>query len=89
MGSDYLRLPKDSDEIRELIARFENRFDFPQASGCLDGTHIPVRQPIENSQDYFCCKMKYSSNVQALYDYRRMFLDVEIMWPGSVHDARV
>ena len=89
MGSDYLRLPKDSDEMKELIARFENCFGFPQAFGCLDGTHIPQRQPTENRQDYFCYKMKYSLNVQALCDYRGMFLDVEIMWPGSVHDARV
>ena len=33
--------------------------------------------------------MKYSLNVQALCDHRGMFLDVEIMWPGSVHYARV
>ena len=89
MGPEYLKLPKNVDEIKDLISRFENRFGFPQAFGCLDGTHIPIRQTIENSQDYFCYKMKYSLNVQALCDYRGVFLDVEIMWPGSVHDARV
>lgn len=33
--------------------------------------------------------MKYSVNVQALCDYRGFFLDVDINWPGSAHDARV
>lgn len=89
VGPQYLKLPKSLDEMKELISKFESRFGFPQAFGCLDGTHIPIRQPTENSQDYFCYKMKRSLNVQALCDYRGIFLDVEINWPGSVHDARV
>ena len=89
LGPEYLRLPKDVNEMKGMIGCFENRFGFPQAFGCLDGTHIPIKQPTENSHDYFCYKMKFSLNVQALCDYRGVFLDVEIMWPGSVHDARV
>ena len=89
LGPEYLRLPKDVNEMKEIMGRFENRFGFPQAFGCLDGTHIPIKQPTENSHDYFCYKMKFSLNVQALCDHRGVFLDVEIMWPGSVHDARV
>ena len=85
----YLRLPSTVDEMKTLISKFETRFGLPQAFGCLDGTHIPLRQPTENSQDYFCYKMKYSLNIQALCDYRGLFLDVDINWPGSVHDARV
>ena len=78
-GPEYLRLPKDVNEMKEMMGRFENRFGFPQAFGCLDGTHIPIEEPTENSHDYFCYKMKFSLNVQALCDYRGVFLDVEIM----------
>ena len=60
LGPEILRLPRDTNEMTNLISMFEKRFGFPQAFGCLDGIHIPIRQPIENSQDYFCYKMKYS-----------------------------
>ena len=33
--------------------------------------------------------MKYTINVQAVCDYRGVFLDVDCRWPGSVHDAKV
>ncbi len=55
---------------------FEQRLAFPQSF-----------QPKENSNDYFCYKMKYSLIVQALCDYQGVFQDVEVMWPGSVHDS--
>ena len=42
MGPEYLKLPKNVDEIKDLVSRFENRFGFPQAFGCLDGTCIPI-----------------------------------------------
>ena len=33
--------------------------------------------------------MKYTINVQAICDYNGRFTDVDIKWPGSLHDARV
>ena len=33
------------------------------AFGCVDGTHIPIKCPSDNSQDYFCL---YSS-IQLMY----------------------
>ena len=50
LGPEYSRLPKDVNEMKEMMGRFENRFGFPQAFDCLDGTHIPIKQPNENSQ---------------------------------------
>ena len=75
--------------MRELIVKFESRHGFPQAFGCVDGTHITIVQPLENSHDYFSYKMKYTLNVQGICDYQGRFIDVDCRWPGSVHDAKV
>ena len=60
-----------------------------QAFGCIDGTHVPILRPVKDPQDYYCYKMFHSLNVQAVCDYRGIFMDVECRWPGSVHDAKV
>lgn len=89
LGPEMISFPKTKNEIKEAVAKFEEKFGFPQCIGCIDGTHIPIKKPIENPQNYFCYKMKYSLNVQAVCDEAGLFTNVEIKWPGSVHDARV
>ena len=89
VGKTFIRLPKDNEETQNIMNAFESKFAFPQVFGCIDGTHIPIKRPTENPQDYFCYKMKYLLNVQAICDEKGMFLDVDTRWPGSVHDAKV
>ena len=57
--------------------------------GCVDGTHIPIKQLSENPHEYFSYKMSYSINCQTSCDAYGQFTNVEIRWPGSVHDARI
>ena len=89
LGPKYIYMPQDCDEMREKVSEFEAKFGMIQAMGCIDGTHIPIKKPHKNSQDYFFYKQFYSLNVQAICDYRGQFMDVECVWPGSVHDAKV
>ena len=60
-----------------------------QAFGCIDGTHVPLKRPQTNSQDYFNYKLFFPLNIQAICDSKGYFMDVECKWPGSVHDAKV
>ena len=55
----YIRWPKTREETREKVSRFEAKFGMIQAFGCIDGTHVPIKCPLENSQDYFCYKQYY------------------------------
>ena len=63
--------------MREQVSQFEAKFGMIQAFGCIDGPHISIKCPLKNSQDYFCYKKYYSLNVQAVSDYKGMFMDVE------------
>lgn len=88
-GPNVIKLPTTEQEMMELVSKMENKFGFPQGFGCVDGTHIPILSPKENPHDYFSYKMKHTLNVQAVCDYKGTFLDVDVRWPGSVHDSRV
>ena len=89
LGPQYIRLPKTREEMKEKVSEFEAKFGIIQAFRRIDGTHIPIKCPLENSQDYFCYKQYYSLNVQAVCDFKGMFMDVECRWPGRVHDSKV
>ena len=89
LGPMFIVFLSTKNEVKEAASRFEAKFGFPQAIGCIDGAHMPIKQPTENARDYFCYKMKYSINCQAICDEKGHFIDVDINWPGRVHDARV
>lgn len=52
--------------MQETVSEFERKFGIIQAFGCIDGTHIQIKRPRENSQDYFCYKQYFSLNTQAI-----------------------
>ena len=89
LGPDLIKFPTEKNKVLEASSQFLEKFGFPQVIGCIDGTHIPIKQPTENSRDYFSYKMTYSINCQAICNAFGQFLDVEIKLPGSVHDAHV
>ncbi len=89
LGPKYLHLPRDEDQMRRKVAEIEAKYGMPQAFGLIDGTHIRIKRPTMNSQDYFSYKGYFSFNVQAVCDCNGIFMDVDCRWPGSVHDAKV
>ena len=89
LSHKYINVPKTEEEVQKLVASFYSERGFPQCIGAIDGTHIPIKKPGENAVDYINRKGFYSLNVQACVDANCCFFDVNIKWPGSVHDARV
>ena len=79
----------EGNSLREVINVFERRWGFPQTVGAIDGTHIPILRPQDSAADYYNRKGYYSILMQAVVDCRGIFVDVNIGWPGKVHDARV
>ena len=75
--------------LKVVIDGFKNNFDFPQCAGTVDGTHIPVLLHQEYPADYYNRKGWHSILMQGVVDHQGRFIDINIGWPGRVHDARV
>ena len=84
----YVKIPEGT-KLREIVDSFETCWGFLQAAGAIDGSHIPIIRPDESASDYYNQKGYYSIIMQAMVDFRGLFMDVCIGWPGKVHDARV
>ena len=84
----YVYVPQN-DRLKEVIDGFEHRWGFPQTVGAIDGSHIPILKPKDSASDYYNRKGFYSIIMQAVVEFRGLFIDINIGWPGKVHDARV
>ena len=71
------------------ISESEDKIGMTQAFGCVDGTHIPLKAPTVNSQDYYNYQQFDSLNVQGICDYKGYFIGVDCRWPGSCHNVKV
>ncbi|XP_078021421.1 uncharacterized protein LOC144461775 [Epinephelus lanceolatus] len=88
LAPQYLHTPSAA-ELEGIVRGFRERWKFPQCAGAVDGTHIPILAPPNNSADYYNRKGVYSVILQGVVDHNMKFWDVNIGWPGRVHDARV
>ena len=88
LQKQMIKLPK-GDILDQVIEGFEFRWGFPNCFGAVDGTHIPVTPPSNCRTDYFNRKGSYSIILQGLVDFKYLFTDINVGWPGKVHDARV
>ena len=68
---------------------FENKWGLPQCAGAIDGSHITVVAPTECHTDFFKKKGWHSIILQGMVGPTYKFWDINVGWPGSVHDARV
>ena len=89
LGPALLYMLKTEEEMKQKVSQFEVKFGMPQAFDAIDGNHIPIQRPSENSQDHFNYKKFFSISVQAVCDYRGIFMDIDCSWPGLLHDSKM
>ena len=84
----YISIPL-GDNLNEVIKGFEDQWGFLQGAGAIDGSHIPIQAPAECPMDYYNRKGFHSIILQGVVDHRYCFMDINVGWPGPVHDAHV
>jgi len=69
----------------------EDRFwpYFKDAIGALDGSHIKVVVPLDETISHTCRHGYTSQNVLAICDFDMRFTFAVTGWPGSAHDSRI
>ena len=55
----------------------------------MERTHIAILKPLDSAADYYNRMGYYSVLMQTLVDFRGRLMNVNIGWPGKVHDTRV
>ncbi|XP_028297768.1 protein ANTAGONIST OF LIKE HETEROCHROMATIN PROTEIN 1-like [Gouania willdenowi] len=87
MKDQYIRTPSEAD-FRNIVHGFRDKWKFPQVVGAIDATHISIRAPADDADEYHNRKGFYSILLQAVVDHDLKFWNINIGWPGKVHDAR-
>jgi hypothetical protein len=75
--------------FKHVIQGYEGIWGFPNCGGAIDGSHIPIKAPENSHGDYLNRKSWHSLILQGVCDHNYVFTDINIGWPGRVHDARV
>lgn len=87
--NEFIQFPSTRAEIAKKIKDFSEISKIPNVVAAIDGSHVPIKKPITNHEDFFNRKHFYSYLVQGVVDSKGLFLSVATGFPGSLHDARM
>ena len=90
----YVRLP-NKDEENDSARQIRERFYLDKCAYGIDGVHMIFKdkpQRVLDGQDpvqFWNRKERYSINVQVIGDAFHLIRDIDVRYPGSVHDALI
>lgn len=78
LGEKYLRVPTTVDEWLEIALKFEERRQFPNCLGAVDGKHLVLQPPPASGSHFFNYKKSHSVVLMAVAgpDYECLYSDV-------------
>ena len=89
LRDEYVKFPETIAEVSSLIATFGDLINQSNVVGAIDGSRIRIKAPNVSAPDYFSLYQQHDFIIQAIVDGKKVFMDFECGYPGSIHDARV
>ena len=89
LGPLYMKVPSTEEEWLAIAKHFEQRWQFPNALGAVNGKHITMQPPTDGGSYYYNYKHSHSIILMAIAgpDYECIYADIGTN--GRVNDAGV
>lgn len=86
---DNLQIPQSKEEWLAVAKGYEEKWNFPQCIGAIDGKHIQLQAPIHSGSQYFNYKSTFSIVLMAVVDADYNFLFADVGCQGRISDGGV
>lgn len=83
-----LYMPEPNTETWEKsVAGFNEKWQFPNCIGSIDGKHITIKCPDKTGSNYFCYLQKFSFVLLAVVDHEYKFICIDVGGYGKNSDG--
>nr|XP_042911865.1 uncharacterized protein LOC110282418 [Parasteatoda tepidariorum] len=86
---DYIQVPATEEEWQDIAKKFEERWNFPNCIGALDGKHVIVRHKRKYGSQCFNYKLANSIVLFALVDADCNSIYIDVGTNGRVADSTI
>lgn len=87
---NYIKFPENDQRLRDTQRKFYRIANFPNVSGCIDCSHIPIINPGGPHAELFRNRKRtFSINVQVVAGPNLEIFDIVARYPGSYHDSHI
>ncbi len=85
----FFQTPTTEKEWREVAAGFENKWQFPNCLGAIDGKHIYIQPPANSGSAYHNYKSRFSVVLMAVADANYKFIYANVGIQGRLSDGGI
>ncbi|XP_048238779.1 uncharacterized protein LOC125376958 isoform X2 [Haliotis rufescens] len=86
---EYAKVPSTQDEWKSIVTDFEDKWQFPNCFGAMDGKHFAVTAPAHSGSQFYNYKGYFSIIMLALVDANYKFTFVDVGANGRAGDAGI
>ena len=89
LAPDYFRFPDTTEDWTEIADQFQEKWQFPNCLGALDGKHVRLQPPPKSGSRFYNYKHTFSIVLMALVDSNYRFIYIDVGAAGRVADGGV